>query len=156
MSKKGEQVRQKSPAEFFSENQIIAGFDNPGKSLYTSIRELVENSLDAAEAIGVLPDIELEVLEYTEAQFNKQRGLCGRAGGRLDADLFRDPTEAKKAAKGGKGKAVAAAAANEEGDEDGDEEAAGGGGKKGRGGSSGKVSAEYGRRGKGGERERGE
>lgn len=145
MSKKGEEVRQKSPAEFFSENQIIAGFDNPGKSLYTSIRELVENSLDAAEAIGVLPDIELEVLEYTEAQFNKQRGLCGRAGGRLDADLFRDPAEAKKAAKGGKGKAAAAAAAAaEDGDEDGDEEAAGGGGKKGRGGSSGKVSIKLG------------
>ena len=51
MSKKHKQerVQQKSPAEFFAENQIIAGFDNPGKSLYTSIRELVENSLDAAE-----------------------------------------------------------------------------------------------------------
>lgn len=72
MSKKAEQVRQKSPAEFFSENQIIAGFDNPGKSLYTSIRELVENSLDAAESIQVLPDIDLEIIELTEAQFNKQ------------------------------------------------------------------------------------
>ena len=39
----------KSPAEFFADNQNIAGFDNPGKSLYTTIRELVENSLDAAE-----------------------------------------------------------------------------------------------------------
>ena len=29
----------------------------PGKCLYTSIRELVENSLDAAESIGQLPDI---------------------------------------------------------------------------------------------------
>jgi len=36
---------------------VIAGFDNPGKSLYTSIRELVENSLDASEAIGVLPEV---------------------------------------------------------------------------------------------------
>lgn len=135
MSSKGEQVRQKSPAEFFSENQIIAGFDNPGKSLYTSIRELVENSLDAAEAIGVLPDIELEVLEYTEAQFNKQRGLCGRAGGRLDADLFRNPGEAKKIPKGGKGKANSAAAA----DDDDDDDVTNGDGKRGRGGSAGKV-----------------
>ncbi len=29
----------------------------PGKCLYTSVRELVENSLDAAESIGQLPDI---------------------------------------------------------------------------------------------------
>ena len=43
---------------FFTENQNIAGFDNPGKSLYTTIRELVENSLDAAESIGVPPTIE--------------------------------------------------------------------------------------------------
>ena len=41
----GEIQRQKSPAEFFADNQAIAGFDNYGKSLYTSIRELVENSL---------------------------------------------------------------------------------------------------------------
>ena len=29
----------------------------PGKCLYTSVRELVENSLDAAESIGQLPDV---------------------------------------------------------------------------------------------------
>ena len=28
-----------------------------GKSLYTTVRELVENSLDSAEGIGELPDI---------------------------------------------------------------------------------------------------
>jgi DNA topoisomerase VI subunit B len=32
---------------------IYIGFDNPGKSLFTSIRELVENSLDAAETARV-------------------------------------------------------------------------------------------------------
>lgn len=41
----GEIQQQKSPAEFFADNQAIAGFDNYGKSLYTSIRELMENSL---------------------------------------------------------------------------------------------------------------
>ena len=44
-------LKQKSPAEFFAENQNIAGFDNPGKSLYTTMREFVENSLDATEAV---------------------------------------------------------------------------------------------------------
>ena len=41
-----EAVSQKSSAVFFSEHQQIAGFDNPGKSLFTTIREFVENSLD--------------------------------------------------------------------------------------------------------------
>jgi DNA topoisomerase VI subunit B len=53
MKKKGdsagarrESVAQKSAAEFFAEHQQIAGFDNAGKSLFTTIREFVENSLD--------------------------------------------------------------------------------------------------------------
>jgi hypothetical protein len=79
------------------------------------------------------------VLEYTEAQFNKQRGLCGRAGGRLDADLFRNPGEAKKIPKGGKGKAAAA----EDNDDD-DNDATNGDGKRGRGGSAGKVNVFFG------------
>ncbi|KAJ0412156.1 hypothetical protein ATCC90586_005769 [Pythium insidiosum] len=54
---RGEVLQIRSPAEFFAENQNIAGFDNPGKCLYTTIRELVENALDAAEAIETLPDI---------------------------------------------------------------------------------------------------
>jgi DNA topoisomerase-6 subunit B len=33
-NKKAEIQVQKSPAEFFAENQAIAGFDNLGKSLY--------------------------------------------------------------------------------------------------------------------------
>ncbi|XP_038724789.1 uncharacterized protein LOC120016202 isoform X2 [Tripterygium wilfordii] len=48
-----------SPAEFFSENKNIAGFDYPWKSLYTTVRELVENSLDSAESISELPVVEI-------------------------------------------------------------------------------------------------
>ena len=33
----------------------------PGKCLYTTVRELVENSLDAAESIGALPDIQIDM-----------------------------------------------------------------------------------------------
>jgi DNA topoisomerase VI B subunit len=68
---KSEVQVQKSPAEFFAEHQAIAGFDNYGKSLYTSIRELVENGLDACEAINVLPDISIDIKEYTQNQFNQ-------------------------------------------------------------------------------------
>ena len=65
----------KSPAEFFAENQSIAGFDNMGKSLYTTIRELVENSLDACESAGVLPDVTLTVEEMSMRAFNDMRGV---------------------------------------------------------------------------------
>jgi len=65
----------KSPAEFFAENQAIAGFDNMGKALYTTLRELIENSLDACESVNVLPDIVVEVEEMTQKEFNVVRGL---------------------------------------------------------------------------------
>jgi DNA topoisomerase VI subunit B len=72
MTKKKAEVQvQKSPAEFFAENQAIAGFDNLGKSLYTTIRELVENGLDACEAVHQLPTISVDVREYTLSEFNK-------------------------------------------------------------------------------------
>ena len=40
---KKSRLQQKSAAQFFAENKHFAGFESPGKSLYTSIRELVEN-----------------------------------------------------------------------------------------------------------------
>ena len=73
---RGEVLRFKSPAEFFSENKNIAGFDNPGKSLYTTIRELVENSLDACESISVLPDIEITVQELDGAAISDARSAA--------------------------------------------------------------------------------
>jgi DNA topoisomerase VI subunit B len=62
---------QKSPAEFFAENQAIAGFDNMGKSLFTTIRELIENGLDACEMVQQLPTISVHIQEYTQKEFNK-------------------------------------------------------------------------------------
>ncbi|MBD3407706.1 MAG: DNA topoisomerase VI subunit B [Candidatus Lokiarchaeota archaeon] len=46
-----------SVSAWFYRNRTIAGFDNPARSLYVSIRELVENSLDASEEAGYLPDV---------------------------------------------------------------------------------------------------
>eukprot|EP00039_Didymoeca_costata_P027517 m.18536 g.18536 ORF g.18536 m.18536 type:complete len:662 (+) comp6348_c0_seq1:168-2153(+) len=51
----------RSPAEFFAENKSIAGFDNPGKSTFTTVREFVENSLDAAEDGNHLPSISVSI-----------------------------------------------------------------------------------------------
>jgi DNA topoisomerase VI subunit B len=68
-------VSQQSAAEFFSEHQQIAGFDNAGKALFTTIREFVENSLDASESIHVLPEINLSIVEYTEKEHNIKNGI---------------------------------------------------------------------------------
>jgi len=50
-----------SPSEFFYKNRDIAGFSSPARSLYMSIRELTENSLDACEAGRILPEVYVEL-----------------------------------------------------------------------------------------------
>ncbi|MCO5583878.1 hypothetical protein L7F22_037793 [Adiantum nelumboides] len=87
-------LKQKSPAEFFSENKNIAGFDNPGKSLYTTVRELVENALDSAESISELPVVEVTIEEISRLKFNNLIGLIDRE--RIDAELY-DDYETEKA-----------------------------------------------------------
>ncbi len=46
-----------SAADFFYRNRDIAGFTSPSRAIYSTIRELVENSLDACETGGTPPDI---------------------------------------------------------------------------------------------------
>lgn len=56
-----------SPSEFFYRNRDLAGFSNPSRALYTSVREIVENSLDACEQASILPDIVCKIELGTEA-----------------------------------------------------------------------------------------
>ena len=60
-----EQFNQISPSEFFYRNRDLAGFSNPTRSLYTAVREFVENSLDACDHSGILPNIHMTCLLYT-------------------------------------------------------------------------------------------
>jgi DNA topoisomerase-6 subunit B len=53
--------REISVSEFFSKNRHLLGFDNPSKALLTTIKEAVDNSLDACEEAGILPDLHVEV-----------------------------------------------------------------------------------------------
>lgn len=50
-----------SPSEFFYRNRDLAGFSNPTRSLYTAVREFVENSLDACDQRGILPNVRLVI-----------------------------------------------------------------------------------------------
>ncbi|KAJ1473329.1 topoisomerase VI B subunit, transducer-domain-containing protein, partial [Baffinella frigidus] len=106
-------LQQKTAAEFFAENKHFAGFESPGKSLYTSIRELVENSLDAAESIGVLPEIHILLEEISHTTFRKMHGMdtAEKAGAKDSKGKLSAPQKAtandQAGAKAPKGKASA-------------------------------------------------
>jgi DNA topoisomerase-6 subunit B len=56
-------TRQKeiSVSEFFAKNRHLLGFDNPRKALLTSVKEAVDNSLDACEEAGILPNVAIVI-----------------------------------------------------------------------------------------------
>lgn len=49
--------REISVSEFFTKNRHLLGFDSPLKALMTAVKEAVDNSLDACEEAGILPEI---------------------------------------------------------------------------------------------------
>ncbi len=53
-------------ADFFYRNRDIAGFTSPSRAVFSAIRELVENSLDAAEDVGALPDVRVWMFKKGE------------------------------------------------------------------------------------------
>ncbi|NHJ00859.1 MAG: DNA topoisomerase VI subunit B [Candidatus Heimdallarchaeota archaeon] len=74
-SKKGkitkEKVVKRSAADFFQDNKAIAGFDNTMRVVFTSVRELVENGLDAAERIGKLPELIITISRLKKEEIAK-------------------------------------------------------------------------------------
>ena len=57
-----------SVAEFFERNKHILGFGNQTRALVTSIKEGVDNSLDACEEAGILPDIYVEIKNHDDGE----------------------------------------------------------------------------------------
>ena len=66
MSKKQKEI---SVSEFFAKNRHLLGFDNPRKALLTTVKEAVDNSLDACEEAHILPDIIVEIKQINEERF---------------------------------------------------------------------------------------
>jgi DNA topoisomerase-6 subunit B len=58
--------REISVAEFFTKNRHLLGFDNPRKALLTTIKEGVDNSLDACEEAGILPEVKVVITPAKE------------------------------------------------------------------------------------------
>src|ERR1700752_4585310 len=63
------QARDISVSEFFAKNRHLLGFDNPSKALLTTVKEGVDNSLDACEEAGILPDGRVEIGQVSETRF---------------------------------------------------------------------------------------
>jgi DNA topoisomerase-6 subunit B len=63
------QQRDISVSEFFAKNRHLLGFDNPSKALLTTVKEGVDNSLDACEEAGILPDVRVEIRQLDETRF---------------------------------------------------------------------------------------
>ncbi len=61
--------REISVAEFFAKNRHLLGFDNPAKALLTTVKEAVDNSLDACEEAGILPELVVELTQLAEDRF---------------------------------------------------------------------------------------
>jgi DNA topoisomerase-6 subunit B len=55
-----------SVSEFFAKNRHLLGFDNPRKALLSTVKEAVDNSLDACEEAGILPELWVHI-EATSA-----------------------------------------------------------------------------------------
>jgi DNA topoisomerase-6 subunit B len=59
-----------SVSEFFAKNRHLLGFDNPSKALLTTVKEGVDNALDACEEAGILPDVRVEIREISETRYS--------------------------------------------------------------------------------------
>lgn len=60
-----------SVSEFFERNKHILGFDSSVRALITSVKEAVDNALDACEEASILPDLYVEI---------RREGAPARAG----------------------------------------------------------------------------
>ncbi|MFO7678207.1 MAG: DNA topoisomerase VI subunit B [Thermoplasmatota archaeon] len=63
-----EKQKEISVAEFFERNKHILGFGNPTRALVTSVKEGVDNSLDACEESGIFPEIYVEITNHDDGE----------------------------------------------------------------------------------------
>ncbi len=58
-----------SISEFFDKNKQMLGFDSPQKALFMTVKEAVDNSLDACADAGILPEISVKIEEAGKEKF---------------------------------------------------------------------------------------
>ena len=61
--------REISVSEFFLKNRHLLGFDSPRKALLTTVKEAVDNAMDACEEAGILPEISVDIQQTEDKRF---------------------------------------------------------------------------------------
>src|SRR5476651_2445209 len=61
MAKQSTKITTSSTAEYFAKNLQQVGFSSPTKAVLTTLKEAVDNSLDACEESGILPEIRVVI-----------------------------------------------------------------------------------------------
>lgn len=54
-------ITSSSTAEYFAKNLQQVGFSSPAKAVLTTLKEAIDNSLDACEEAGLLPELHVEI-----------------------------------------------------------------------------------------------
>jgi len=62
-----EKQREISVSEFFAKNRHLLGFDSKRKALLTTVKEAVDNALDACEEVDILPEVTVRIESLKEA-----------------------------------------------------------------------------------------
>ena len=65
----GEQFRAIGPGEFFFRNIELTGFKNPTRAIFQTVKEMLDNALDATETHGILPKILLQIEQVKDNVF---------------------------------------------------------------------------------------
>ena len=58
-----------SVSEFFLKNRHLLGFDSPRKALLTTVKEAVDNALDACEEASIVPCISVDIVQTADTRF---------------------------------------------------------------------------------------
>jgi len=58
-----------SVSEFFAKNRHLLGFDSPRRALLTTVKEAVDNALDACEEAGIMPEIWVHIQRTASDRF---------------------------------------------------------------------------------------
>ena len=79
--------REISVSEFFLKNRHLLGFDNPRKALLTTVKEAVDNALDACEEAGIVPEVSVDIQQVGENRFIVS--VCDNGPGIMRAQIPR-------------------------------------------------------------------
>jgi len=76
-----------SVSEFFAKNRHLLGFDNPRKALLTTVKEAVDNAIDACEEAGILPEIWVHIQRNGQGPNRYKAGVQDNGPGILKKQI---------------------------------------------------------------------